>query len=123
MAQQTKVATLQGSRCNDCGTVAFPVAQACRKCTGKDMAEIDLNRSGVVWAHTVQRFRPKSPPYIEPETGFEPFAVGYVELPDGIKVEAILDAADGEELHGAEVELVATEPVPRFATASVARKS
>lgn len=123
MAQQTKVVTLQGSRCSDCGTVAFPATRACRKCTGRDMRDIELSRKGIVWAHTVQRFRPKSPPYVEPENGFEPFAVGYVELRDGIKVEAILDASDGEELHGAEVELVSTDPVPRFATASAARKS
>lgn len=123
MAQQTKVVTLQGSRCNACGTVAFPTAQSCRKCTGKDMRDIDLSRNGTVWAYTVQRFRPKSPPYIEPETGFEPFAVGYVELPEGIKVEAILESSAGEELHAAEVELIATQPVPRFATASAARES
>lgn len=123
MAQQTKVVTLQGSRCNACGTVAFPVAQTCRKCTSKDLVTSDLSRDGIVWAHTVQRFRPKSPPYVEPETGFEPFAVGYVELPDGIKVEAILESSEDEELHGAEVELIATQPVPRFATASVVRKN
>lgn len=87
------------------------------------MRDIDLSRNGTVWAYTVQRFRPKSPPYIEPETGFEPFAVGYVELPEGIKVEAILESSAGEELYAAEVELIATQPVPRFATASAARES
>jgi uncharacterized OB-fold protein len=122
MAPNSEIAPLKGSRCKDCETVAFPVAQACRRCTGKQMVEVDLSRTGTVWAHTVQRFRPKSPPYVEPETGFEPFAVGYVELPDGIKVEAIIDGVQNEELHTAEVQLVATEPVPRFATAAAGRK-
>jgi hypothetical protein len=48
--------------------------------------------------------------------GFVPFAVGYVELPDGVRVEAILESADGEDLAGAEVTLIAATPVPRFAT-------
>lgn len=72
-----------------------------------------------MWAHTVQRFAPKSPPYAPPAEGFAPFAVGYVELPDGVKVEAILEATtvdDPAELVDARVTLVATEPVPRFAT-------
>jgi uncharacterized protein len=46
---------------------------------------------GTVWTWTVQRFPPKSPPYVPPESGFEPFAVGYVELADGARVEAVLD--------------------------------
>ena len=34
----------------------------------------------MIWSHTVQRFRPKSPPYAGPQA-FEPFIVAYVELP------------------------------------------
>jgi uncharacterized OB-fold protein len=80
---------------------------------------VALSGRGTVWSHTVQRFAPKSPPYVVPEGGFRPFAVGYVELPEGVKVEAVLDCADFSELGGAEVVLVATEPVPRFATETV----
>ena len=40
---------------------------------------VPLAREGTVWSHTVQRFRPKSPPYAGPEA-FEPFIVAYVEL-------------------------------------------
>ncbi len=70
-----------------------------------------------MWGFTVQRFAPKSPPYVVPDGGFVPFAVGYVELPEGVKVEAVLDCTDFAELDGdAEVTLVAAEPVPRFAT-------
>ena len=80
---------------------------------------MELGRTGTVWAHTVQRFAPKSPPYVPPAEGFTPFAVGYVDLPDGVKVEAVLEATtvdDPAELVDARVTLVATEPVPRFAT-------
>ena len=82
------------------------------------MAPLVLGSIGTVWGFTVQRFAPKSPPYVVPEGGFVPFAVGYVELPEGVKVEAVLDCTDFAELDGdAAVTLVAVEPVPRFATA------
>jgi uncharacterized OB-fold protein len=48
-------------------------------------------KDGVLWTWTVQRFPPKSPPYVVPPDGFVPFAVGYVELVDGSRIEAILD--------------------------------
>lgn len=52
-------------------------------------APVDLPPRGRIWSWTIQRFRPKSPPYIGPEA-FEPFAIGYVELPDAVIVETRL---------------------------------
>ncbi|WKN48464.1 Zn-ribbon domain-containing OB-fold protein [Nocardioides sp. Arc9.136] len=109
--------SLVGSRCRPCGNVAFPVAAGCQRCGSAEMEPLELARQGTVWAHTVQRFAPKSPPYVPPAAGFAPFAVGYVELADGVRVEARLECGDPAELDGAEVTLVATEPVPTFATA------
>jgi uncharacterized OB-fold protein len=107
---------LEGSVCRGCATVAFPPAQTCRRCGGRETTVTELGTQGTLWAHTVQRFPPKSPPYVPPADGFRPFAVGYVELPEGIKIEAILDCDDVDELvAGAPMSLVATEPVPRFA--------
>lgn len=109
--------SLRGSRCRPCGNVAFPVAAGCQRCGSGDVEPLDLARRGTVWAHTVQRFAPKSPPYVPPAQGFTPFAVGYVELADGVRVEARLECGDAAELDAAEVTLVATDPVPTFATA------
>lgn len=50
---------------------------------------VNLPRVGTLWSWTVQRYRPKSPPYAGPEA-FEPFALGYVELPGAVIVEAPL---------------------------------
>lgn len=110
---------LMGSRCSPCGNVAYPAAAGCQRCGSPDLVSVELGRTGTVWAHTVQRFAPKSPPYVPPAEGFTPFAVGYVDLPEGVKVEAVLEATrvdDAAELVDARVTLVATEPVPRFAT-------
>jgi uncharacterized OB-fold protein len=110
--------SLTGSRCLDCGTVAFPPARGCQSCGHQSMEDLQLSGRGAVWGFTVQRFAPKSPPYVVPEGGFVPFAVGYVELPEGVKVEAVLECTDFSELDdtASQVTLVAAEPVPRFAT-------
>ncbi|SDA16368.1 Zn-ribbon domain-containing OB-fold protein [Sphingomonas sp. NFR15] len=44
---------------------------------------------GRLWSWTVQRFRPKSPPYAGAEA-FEPYAVGYVQLDGALIVESRL---------------------------------
>jgi uncharacterized OB-fold protein len=109
--------SLTASRCLHCATVAFPPARGCQSCGRSAQETIGLGNRGNVWGFTVQRFAPKSPPYVAPAGGFVPFAVGYVELPEGVKVEAVLDCTDFAELAGnAEVTLVAADPVPRFAT-------
>jgi uncharacterized OB-fold protein len=109
--------SLTGSRCLHCATVAFPPARGCQSCGRSSQETCALGSRGTVWGFTVQRFAPKSPPYVVPAGGFVPFAVGYVELPEGVKVEAVLDCTDFAELdNGAEVTLVAAAPVPRFAT-------
>lgn len=111
--------SLTGSRCRDCGTVAFPPARGCQSCGRQSMTALELSDRGTVWGFTVQRFAPKSPPYVPPAEGFSPFAVGYVELPDGVKVEAVIDCVDFSDLEDhAPVRLTATEPVPRFASSS-----
>ena len=50
-----------------------------------------LPAEGTLWTWTVQRFAPKSPPYVPPADGFRPFALGYVELDSGVRVAAVLD--------------------------------
>lgn len=50
---------------------------------------VPLQREGTLWSYTIQRFRPKSPPYAGPEA-FRPWAIGYVELPGETIVEARL---------------------------------
>jgi uncharacterized protein len=71
----------------------------------------------------VQGFRPKSPPYEGP-VEFEPYPVGYVELPGEVKVETLLvDAAPDQLRIGMEMELaivpfassVSDEPLVTYA--------
>ena len=80
---------LIGSRCTNCGVVSFPEQSSCPSCTGTDVERHLLSRAGTLWTWTVQGFRPKSPPYEGP-VDFEPYPVGYVELPGEVKVESLL---------------------------------
>jgi uncharacterized protein len=98
---------LIGSECRRCGTVTFPRQGACPRCTSTDVGERRLARRGTLWTWTVQRFRPKSPPYAGDEADeFVPYAVGYVELPGEVRVEARLTESDPARLEiGMEMEL------------------
>ena len=67
-----------------------------------------LSRVGWVWSYTVQRFRPKSPPYKGP-AAFEPFAMGYVELAGETIVETrFIDVVLDDVRIGMPMEMVLT---------------
>jgi uncharacterized OB-fold protein len=80
---------LLAAREREGGRVVFPTP---RDADPDRYEAIALPHEGRLWSWTVQRFRPKSPPYAGPEA-FEPFAVGYVALGDAIIVEGRLTGA------------------------------
>lgn len=67
-----------------------------------------LPRRGTLWTWTTQGFEPPSPPYVRDGDGeFEPYAVGYVELPGFLRVEGRLTESRPERLRiGMEMEVV-----------------
>jgi len=77
---------LIGGRHRDSGKYVFPLPSGAE---AADYDEAPLSPTGRLWSYTVQRFRPKSPPYAGPEA-FEPYVVGYVELPGQVIVEGRL---------------------------------
>ena len=90
--ESVPVPHLIGGRHRHTGRVVFPLD------TNDDQFEAcALPSSGTLWSYTVQRFRPKTPPYIGPEE-FEPFALGYVELPGTVIVESRLTDVPFEQL-------------------------
>lgn len=74
---------LAGSCCASCGCVAFPVQRGCARCAGSETEPVELPDRGTLWTFTVQSIEPKAP-YRPPAEGFEPYAVGYVDLGDVI---------------------------------------
>lgn len=82
---------LIGARRAD-GEIVFPVPSG----DAADRVEpVALSRRGTLWSWTTQAFEPKEP-YNGPQP-FEPFLIGYVELPGEVIVETrIVDAKPGD---------------------------
>jgi uncharacterized OB-fold protein len=104
---------LIGSACRVCGTVTFPCQSSCPRCTSEDIESRQLATRGRLWTWTVQCFPPKAPPYLPAAVAeFEPYGIGYVELPGEVRVEARLTESDPERLRiGMDMELTLV-PVP-----------
>ncbi|CDO38136.1 MULTISPECIES: Zn-ribbon domain-containing OB-fold protein [Novosphingobium] len=82
---------LVGGRDLATGRIVFP----CPESEGYE--PVPLSRDGTLWSYTVQRFRPKTPPYAGPEA-FSPWIVAYVELPGETIVEARLVDVDFDDV-------------------------
>ncbi|KRB85268.1 DNA-binding protein [Sphingomonas sp. Root710] len=90
---------LIGGRSRTSGRIVFPCP------ADADHEPYPLSRRGKLWSYTIQRYRPKTPPYAGPEA-FEPWAVAYVELPGEAIVESRLtDVAFDDIEIGMELEL------------------
>jgi uncharacterized OB-fold protein len=100
---------LLGSRCTNCDNHMYPRQSGCPKCMFDEQEDIELAGAGTLWTWTVQAFPPKAPPYLGPVgDDFEPYGVGYVELPNQVRVETRLTIGDPEKLKiGMAMEIVA----------------
>jgi uncharacterized protein len=94
---------LIGGRNRVTGRIVFPCPPSA------EFEPYPLKSEGVVWSYTIQRYRPKSPPYAGPEA-FQPWPVAYVALEGETMVEARLANVDFGAIEiGMRVELT---PVP-----------
>jgi uncharacterized OB-fold protein len=82
------------------GRIRFPMPEGD---AGAAFDPVRLNRRGTLWSWTVQRFEPKRPPYTGP-VPFEPFMLGYVELPGEVILETRLIGIEAPRI-GMAVEL------------------
>jgi uncharacterized OB-fold protein len=93
---------LLASRERTTGRMVFPA----RPAQDASYERVALPREGQLWSWTVQRFRPKSPPYAGLDA-FEPYAVGYVQLDGALIVEArLVDVSFAELRIGLPMQLV-----------------
>ena len=93
---------LIGGRCPACGEIVFPKLALCPNCQNENIEEIMLSQRGKIYSVTVVMQQPR--PYYK---GPVPYALGFVELPEGVRVETLFTDCDPEILEvGMEVELV-----------------
>ncbi|MDX3452398.1 OB-fold domain-containing protein [Streptomyces sp. ME02-8801-2C] len=103
---------LRGSRCAACAVAVYPADPACPRCGGPAQPGL-LSDTGTLWTWTVQRYAPKSPPYVAPAAGFTPFTLGYIELGDEVRVLAVLDIPPQAVTIGMRLRIGAGDGVPR----------
>jgi uncharacterized OB-fold protein len=69
---------LVGARCRNCGQVTFPRRDTCLNCLGEDLELVQLSQKGKLYSYTIVHM---------PSEHFEPpYAIGWIELPEGIRV-------------------------------------
>jgi uncharacterized OB-fold protein len=93
------------------GRVRFPMPK------GPEAAlydPVELPADGTLWSYTVQRFRPKTPPYIgaDDDATFQPFALGYIEFPGQVIVEGRILTDDVSSLRIGRPMRTVIEPFP-----------
>lgn len=92
-------ATLLGGRCPACGTTTVMVRPFCPGCWAEgDLEPVELGANGWLYSFTIVRQAPK---------GFRPpYAMGYVDLDEGLRVLTRIAAPEAHDLRvGARVAL------------------
>jgi uncharacterized protein len=88
---------LIGTKCDECGQLAFPSRARCVRCYGGSMSEAMLARNGRVVSFSAVRQAP--PGYWGPV----PYALGMIELADGVSVLAHLTGKPAHDWKSGEV--------------------
>ncbi|KND55623.1 hypothetical protein BPUN_2298 [Candidatus Paraburkholderia kirkii] len=71
-------AHLVGQRCDVCGTQLFPKTGICPGCQSEQLTDVALPRQGTLYSWSIVHVAPK--PWVTP------YVIGYVDLPEGVRV-------------------------------------
>jgi uncharacterized OB-fold protein len=90
---------LIGARCQQCGKHSFPYRSRCDQCGTRDStARARLSRSGLLYSFSTIHVAPK---------GFAtPYVIGYVDLPEEVRLFGQIEGNDAGLHMGATVELI-----------------
>lgn len=91
---------LEAGKCKNCGFIAFPPRTICPRCQSRAFETITLADSGKVVSFTIIRVPP------QPFSDQAPYAVGIVDLDDGVRLTGqIVDCAFEELKIGMRVKI------------------
>ncbi len=78
---------LVAGKCANCGALSFPKAVVCTECLSENIGAAELSKQGVLYSFSIVHQAPK---------GWSvPYALGYVDLPEGVRVLAHIVGAGG----------------------------
>jgi uncharacterized OB-fold protein len=88
-----------GFKCGSCHHILPPLTIVCYYCYGKDLEKVALSRHGKLYSYTV---------VYQPHKHFKvPYAVGFIDLPEGIRIFSPLKKREGKPFHvGMDMELI-----------------
>lgn len=98
---------LVGSRCRTCKTPYFPKSAVCHNpdCKSSRIEDALFGPTGTLWSVAVQDYPP--PPPAKFDKPYQPYAMGVVDLDDGLRVLGRMTADDPRSVQvGARVEIV-----------------
>jgi uncharacterized OB-fold protein len=84
---------LVASKCPRCHAIMFPEKPSCPNCQAKDLETLFLKGPGKLYSYTSVLQRPSM--FYKGEI---PYFLGYVELPEGIRIRALLTEVSLETL-------------------------
>ena len=90
---------LLGNKCKSCDQIYFPKAHLCLDCGYEELEEVELSQKGTLYSYTIGHM---------PSFHFQPpYTVGYVVLPEEVRVFAPLCTIEDKPLEvGMDMELV-----------------
>jgi len=91
LAPDAAAPALRGTRCGDCGALYYPQVVSCRnpECDAKHVVPAQISGRGRLYSFTIQRYRPPALFALDP---WQPYALGLVDIEDGLRVMGIVDA-------------------------------
>lgn len=90
---------LMGGHCRSCGTFFFPRFFIMHRPNCSDPTQVEdilFSRRGKLKSFTIQHYQP--PPPFKGAEPFKPYAIGSVELPEGLEIIGILTGVPPEQL-------------------------
>lgn len=88
---------LLGYQCQSCGKIWFPKVIPCPNCWSEDIVQIGLSKVGKLYSYSTVHIGQK---------GIKtPYVIGYIDLPENVRVFAQLDINPAELIIGMDVEV------------------
>lgn len=89
---------LLGSRCTGCQHHYFPRALNCRNpaCRNKAVVDALIGPSGTLYSYTLQAYQPPALFRMNP---WQPYVIGLVDLPQGLRVMGMMTGCKPQEVH------------------------